>query len=349
MPSLSKFRPLLLAGLCLASLGPVQAGDFDDAAVMRIDYPAWFKDSFLDLPEDIQDARDAGKQGMMILFTTEGCSYCAQFIRTSLNDPAIEASLRANFDVIGLEIFSDAEMIAPDGSAERVKSFAKSAGAGFAPTVLFYGENGEPLYRGVGYHDPERFAAVLRDLNPDQASSTELSAKTEAPPADATATYALADDSMFRRPPYALDRSQFAAERPLLVIFESDTCKDCARFHQEVLKQPDVRDLLERFEVVRLDAADKDTPLLKPDGEAATPADWWAETGFEEQPALLFIDEQGQEVLRTDALVLRQRMINSLLYVLERAYEKDWTYQRFARSRALARMRDAQDSDDSSQ
>jgi hypothetical protein len=36
--------------------------------------------------------------------------------------------------------------------------------------------------------------------------------------------------------------------------------------------------------------------------------------------------------------MLRQRMMNSLLYTLERAYEKQWSYQRFARSKALERL-----------
>lgn len=61
------------------------------------------------------------------------------------------------------------------------------------------------------------------------------------------------------------------------------------------------------------------------------------------QVLLVFFDEQGREVLRTDALVLRQRMLNSLHYVLERAYDQDWTYQRFARARALERINKARE------
>jgi hypothetical protein len=64
----------LLGCLLLANVGLGQAGDFDAAAIMHIEYPDWFKDSFLDLPEDIEEAREAGKDGLMILFTTQGCS-----------------------------------------------------------------------------------------------------------------------------------------------------------------------------------------------------------------------------------------------------------------------------------
>ena len=346
MSQRSLARDLLLGCLWLVAVGPAQAVEFNDATVMHIAYPDWFKETFFDLPEDIDEARAAGKQGVMILFTTEGCSYCAEFIRTSLGDPGLVARLQAQFDAIGLDIFSDMEMTAPDGTQERVKTFAKRAGAGFSPTVLFYGEGGALLYRGVGYHDPARFELVLDYLTEGDPSAESFAAFVRARKArseEAAADYRLASDPLFSAPPYALDRSQVAADRPLLVIFEADGCADCAQFHQQVLALPEVRELLARFDVVRLDADDEQTPVLKPDGEGTTPASWWVATGFSRQPALMFFDERGQEVLRTDALVIRQRMLNSLLYVLERAYAKDWTYQRFARSRALERINRAQE------
>ena len=102
--------------------------------------------------------------------------------------------------------------------------------------------------------------------------------------------------------------------------------------------------MLRRFEVVRLDAADDGTPLPTPDGSHVTPAAWFRQAAFTRVPALLFFDEQGNEVLKTDALILRQRMMNSLSYVLERAYEQGWTYQRYARTKGLEKRRDSTES-----
>ena len=42
---------------------------------MHIDYADWFEDSFLDLREDLAEASSEGKLGLMVPFTTEGCSY----------------------------------------------------------------------------------------------------------------------------------------------------------------------------------------------------------------------------------------------------------------------------------
>ena len=102
-----------------------------------------------------------------------------------------------------------------------------------------------------------------------------------------------------------------------------------------------MRSLLERFEVVRLDATDTETPVLAPDGRRTTPAAWYAAEGFSRVPALLFVDEAGNPVLRNDAVTERQRMLNMSGLVLDRKYVDGWTYQRYARSKAIERNREA--------
>ena len=327
--------------LSLVAIARAHAGDFKDDAVTHVGYPSWFKESFLDLQEDIAEAGADSKLGLMVLFTTEGCSYCAEFIRRSLGDERLAAKVRSHFDAVGLEIFSDAEMHDPQGNPMRVKRFAEREGAGFAPTLLFYGEDGDLLYRGVGYHAPERFELVLDYLiggHQARLSFRDYALAQTNQRAGARSSYRLRSDPMFSAPPYALDRSRMAAQRPLLVIFEADGCEECGQLHDEVLTLPEVRALLERFEVVRLDAQDAESPVVTPDGSRTNPAAWYAATGFSRLPAMLFFEEGGDQVLGSDALMLRQRMMNSLLYTLERAYEKQWSYQRFARSKALERL-----------
>jgi thioredoxin-related protein len=342
MNGLSGFRfGVVLVSAVLLCLGPAlpSAEEFDDSAVRHITYPDWFNDGFLDLREDLGAAVSEGKLGLMVLFTTEGCSYCDRFIRRSLGAPALAAKVQANFAAIGLEIFDDAEMTSPRGAVLPVKRFAEEEGAEFSPTLLFYGEGGERLLRVVGYQSPERFAIVLDYLLGGHHRSVSLRdfVGQRMRPAPSAAA-ALPADPLFAPPPYLLDRSRVPAERPLLVIFESPGCADCAAFHARVLALDEIRTELKKFEVVRLDGRDGATPVVMPDGGKATPARWFADTGFTREPGLLFFDERGREILRTDALVQRQRMLNSLHFVLERAYEKGWTYQRFARSKGAERL-----------
>ncbi len=340
-------KSLCRAGLCLFAIVAIQfrcgilaAQDFDDREVRHLDYPGWFNDAFLDLEEDLNDAIATKKLGLMVLFTTAGCSYCDLFIQRSLLDVDIASLVRTNFESIGLEMFDDSEITSPRGELMRVKQFAKEEGAEFSPTLLFYGRQGETLLKVVGYQSPERFKLILDYLIGQHYHSQALRnylQQRKVKGSRAQLPVELKHDLLFMRLPYALDRSRFSAGQPLLVIFEALGCKECEEFHSEVLASKEVRAALERFEVARFDVADDKTPVLSPDGRKLTPAVWYQQTAFTRVPALLFFDERGSEVLKTDALVLRQRMVNSLHYVLEGAYKKGWTYQRFARSRGIER------------
>jgi len=332
---------LIALALFLAGAASVPAADFNDAELAHIEYPNWFVDDpFSDLAEALGNAQSEGKRGLMVLWTTQGCSYCAAFIDKSLGNPAISARVQKNFASVGFEIFDDKEMTDPLGKQLPIKRFAELEGAGFAPTLAFYAADGTRVARTVGYLSPERFTAMLDYVIGERYRSETLpdyfrrvSRMAAAPAAGA----GIKDDPLFAGPPFALDRSRFPADRPLLVLFEQPACAECEDFHAGVLALPEVRDALSRFEVVRLDASDGKTPVLAPDGSRVDPASWFEITGFSRTPALLFFDENGNEVLKTDALVRRQRMMNSLNFVLERAYEKNWTYQRFARSKAIER------------
>ncbi len=341
----------LIGSLFLVAQAVAQAQDgktlqaesepFDDGAIHQVHYPDWFLESFLTLPDDAAAAAEAGKRGLFLFFTTQGCSYCHLFIEKSLRDPELSARLRQHFDSIGLEIFSDAEMTDFDGHETRVKAFALEQGVEFAPTLLFVDDQGQPLLRLTGYYSPERFSQALDYLTDSAWEGRSwreyLAAQAEAgdEARAVTSDEALRSDPLFAEPPFVLDRSRIAAERPLLVLFEEPDCARCARFHDQVLGDADIRERLRAFDVVRLRADDQQTPVLTPDGQRMRPADWYRTFGFTELPALVFFSEQGEPVLSTDALVLQSRMNNSIGFVIDRAYEQGWNYQRYARSRAL--------------
>jgi thioredoxin-related protein len=332
---------LFAAHAAFAPLHAHGAQGFDDSAISKVEYPDWFQAAdFMDLRDHLDEAGERGKRGLMLFFTTQGCSYCHLFLKKSLSDEEIVERVRGNFDVLGLEIFSDAELTSPDGETMPVKLFAKREGIQFAPSLLFYATDGEPLLRVTGYYEPARFERVLDYLVAGvdargpfhEWEREQLEAESQE-----QETQALIASPLFSPPPHALDRSRVAAAQPLLVIFERPGCGRCPQFHEEVLQDPEVASKLAAFEVVRLDASDEDTPVLRPDGTRSNGADWARELGFNAYPALLFVDEQGGEILATDALVLRGRMTNLLGLVADKAYAKGWTYQRYARKKALER------------
>ncbi len=312
---------------------------FNDGALMTLSYPDWFKESFLVLPEDAADAAADGKQGLFLFFTTQGCSYCHRFIQEVLRDPALSSRLREHFDSIGLEIFSDAEITAFDGEELRVKAFALNQGVEFAPTLLFVDSAGDPLLRLTGYYGPERFSQALDFVTTDRGEDLSWRDYLAAQREDGNETARpLRDDPLFVQPPYALDRTRMASDRPLLVLFEAAGCERCERFHDQVLSDAPTRERLAGFDVVRLDISDSKTPVMTPDGQSTTPSDWYRALAFTELPALVFFSETGEPVLETDGLVLKSRMGNAIGFVTDRAYEQGWSYQRYARTEALKKL-----------
>lgn len=159
----------LLLMLLISSFVPtLNAKDFDDRVIKHIKLPKWFKESpFIELDDDLKSAQEKGKKGLMLFFTTEGCSYCDRFINKALADPEISTMVQKNFDSIGMEIFNDADITSPTGESITAKKFAKDVGVQFSPSLIFYGENGKQLLKLVGYQSPERFKKILNFLDKD--------------------------------------------------------------------------------------------------------------------------------------------------------------------------------------
>lgn len=322
-------------------LGGIQAKDFDDSVSTGNNYPAWFKETlFYDLEENMQEAKSNGKKGMMIVFGTSGCSYCEEFIKKSLGNQELTSLVKTNFDSIAMEIFDDAEMVSPKGKSMSIKQFAKQEGVQFSPTLLFYDTDGRRVLKVTGYQSPERFKHILDFVTGKHYRIESLRDHFKHATKTANNTisnYQLKSDSLFSKPPYMLQRGHIKAQQPLLVLFEKESCAECQDFHEEVLTSKEVRKTLGEFEVVQINSTDNKTVIRAPNGRRTTPAKWFKRLEFSRLPALVLFNENGEKVLETDALVKRQRMMNSLNFVLERAYEKDWTYQRFARAKGIER------------
>lgn len=332
---------LNLIGLLLG-LAATPAYAFDDGAVTPFQHPAWFKQSFYDLRDDLDDARRAGKRGVALFFTTQGCAYCRRMLQTTFADPKFIGRMGAAFDVISLEMFADSEITDWRGDTLRIKRFAVREGAQFSPTLIFYDTDGRRLLRLVGYY-PARHLHLALDYLAEPSGSAQgfrawLTQRRQAERVAAADTADAAEDALFTPPPYQLDRSRFMAQQPLLVIFNARDCAACSDFREQVLGDPAIGEALGAFSVVYLDTRDTMTPLVTPDGKVTTPAAWHDELDLTRLPGLVWFDERGDIVLKTDALVLKARFTNALSYVKDRAYARGWTFQRYARTKSLQRL-----------
>jgi thioredoxin-related protein len=320
--------------LFLASV--LSAKDFDDSEFQHITYPDWFIDnSFKDLSDDLETAIADGKKGLMVMFTTQGCSYCKMFLKVSLGNPRIARAVQRNFDSLGLEIFDDVEMTHPDGSPTRVKHFAVNEGAAIAPTLLFYGPDGKRFLKLVGYKSPEHFENIISFIEHRKSGEKFRDyLKRKAIEPVAKTDYQLKSDALFLQPPLKLEAGH---NKPLLVLFEANDCLECSNFHNDVLALPEIRQQLENFNVARLDARNSKTLVTTPSGEKVTPQQWYKNTDLIQLPALVFFGDNGEFVTQTDSITRRQRMLNLMGLILDKKYKEGWNYQRYARSKAIER------------
>ena len=308
---------------------------FADDASVRTKYPTWFKTSFYDLPEDLNEAREAGKQGIMLFISAERCSYCQAFMDTSLKDPQLQQRLRTNFDVIGMDIFDDSEMVALNGKEYRIKHFVLAARASNTPTLMFFGENGRLLARVVGYYPPKRFGLLLDYLESEayrEQHFRDYLAQRQKPGQEATP---ITRDTLSETPPHMLDRTGVPADRPLMVVFENVGCEPCQRFHRRVLADKSIRRLLKEFHLVQLDANEVGQKLVTPSGAAMTPNVWYRELDLSYFPAVLFFDEEGKEITRLDSEILRFRMEGTLQMVLDGVAANEAQLQRWRRAKVI--------------
>ena len=142
---------LLLATFCAASATLAvddfekfgELDTFEDAPLEDpISMPPWFKLSFLDLSEDLEDAIGNGKQGLMVYFGQKYCSYCKQLLEGNFGKLDILAYTQKHFDAIGIDIHGQREVTALDGSQWNERSFSVRKNVDFTPTLIFIDKNG---------------------------------------------------------------------------------------------------------------------------------------------------------------------------------------------------------------
>jgi thioredoxin-related protein len=333
--------PALLVLLCLLVAGGVSAKtdplNFDDLPLENLlEYPSWFKKSFLELDEDLAEAVADGKRGIAVYFGQKRCAYCKMLLDVNFQTPDIVRYTREHFDVIPIDIWSPEEVTTPSGETMTQRDYSLSLGTNFTPSLVFYDADGKIALRLRGYYPPYQFRAALEyvaDAHYQRESFATYMAR-----GDQTLRFEAEDmveQPFFSPPPYNLDRSRFPAELPLVVFFEQGNCHACDILHTQPLQRKVIRDLFGRFESIQLNMW-AETPVVKPDGTRSTAREWARELGIFYAPSIVFFDEDGDEIIRVDSVVHLFRLRNVLNYVLTRGYLAEPNFLRWsARTRRI--------------
>ncbi len=208
--------------------------------------------------EDLNEARKAGKRGIIVFFSQQSCNHCQAFIDTTLSEPATKHRVQKDYVVIGLDIFNDLELTQIDGTVTTIKDYAETSRARLTPTLIFYGIEDVPLVKIIGLYPPEKFNQVLDYIDTGAYQKIKLNQYLRERAASSTAQNQSieVDTTLFAKPPYDLNRVNNKVTRPLLVVYDSPHCNTCARFHKRVLGDSEVRRLLKNYDAVQLDMSD---------------------------------------------------------------------------------------------
>lgn len=293
--------------------------------------PDWFKESFLDLREDVQEAAAQNKR-VMLYFYQDGCPYCAKLLKDNFGNLQIEKKVRRHFDVIAINLWGDREVVSLDGQATTEKQFAESLKVQYTPTLLFLDEQGKVVVRLNGYYEPDKFDVVLNYIAGKHEKEMKLSAYYKQHRAAAGAGK-LNDEPFFLHHPLKLADNRKQSWRPLLVLFEQPKCKPCDELHQDSFRREPVVLALSAFDVAQVNL-DSDEPLQTPDGRVMLARQWAEELGLQYAPGMVYFDSDGKEVFRSEAWLKAFHLHAVLDYVATGAYRHQPNFQRFVQHRA---------------
>ena len=329
---------LLLAALLCCSLltnnvsaneTSAERGEFLGA--MDTVYPDWFKVSFMELEEDVAEAAAEGKR-LMLLFHQDGCPYCNAFVEKNLAQKDIEETLKTKFDVIEFNMWGDREVVSVNGEVFTEKNFAKALNVQFTPSILFLTEEGQLSLRLNGYYDPDRFRValdyVINKMESKQSFTDFVAANTSN-----TSSKALVSREYFAGS--ASDIHSRKSDKPMLLMFEQGSCKNCETLHDTILSKAQSQELLDKFDIYQIDMWGRKT-FKTPDGKETTGRDWSKALGVNYAPTLILYAPDGTEVIRTETFFKTFHVQSVMDYVQSGAWQEEPSLQRYLSARADA-------------
>ncbi len=300
------------------------------------EFPDWFKESFLDIPEDVAEAA-AGGRHVILYFHTKGCPYCYKMIEENFKHSPYTGFLRESFDVIAIDLKGDKEIAFNDQLSLSEKELARHIEVRFTPTVLFLDDDNRTVLRLNGYRSVSAFEHALRFVHEKAYRHTTLSEYVESRRPEPV--YRLRDHPDF----VDSDDLSALANEPLLVLFEDSTCDECDALHDNILGLEQTREILAGFTVVRLDAH-SEAPLVDVKGRRTTPKQYAIALGLTYRPGVVMFD-RGREIMRIDGMRRTFHFQQALRYVAERHYESYPQYRDYARARQERLLGSGQDID----
>lgn len=273
--------------------------------------PNWFKNSFLDISEDIEEAQEKNKH-FMVFMNLEGCPYCARMLKENFSTENKTSNfIKKYFDVINIDVKGSREIAWDEDTTVTEKELAQKLKIQYSPTILFFNYDKEVVVRVNGYRNTTDFKYILEYVQGkhyENLTLTEYLNKIEK-----KELYTLKDNKLFTK-----TKDLSAINTPLAVVFEDGSCSQCEYFHDRLLKEESVVKEISKFTVVRLDA-NSDEKIIDTQGNKISPKQWALDINLDYRPGILLYNDK-KLISTVDALLYPFHFKELLRYVSGKHY-----------------------------
>ena len=166
-----QFTTFAAAGMAAAAVLPKTPAIGAELSDDGLHIQDWFIDSFLELPDDLATAGEAGKN-FAVIFEQRGCPFCEKTHKVNFAHAKIRAFIPENFDVLQLNLHGSREVVDFDGEALEERALARKWLVNFTPTIVFFPRDGGAVAgksgragevaRLPGYFRPFTFMQMFR-------------------------------------------------------------------------------------------------------------------------------------------------------------------------------------------
>lgn len=275
-------------------------------------HPEWFKESFLDIAEDVEEAAEEGKH-VILFMHLNGCPYCNKMSEENFKHSVDSEFIQQHFDVIAINIKGDREVAFNEEITLTEKALADLVKVNYTPTTVFLNQENQVVLKLNGYRSVEKFGHALRYVQEKKYTEMKLADYVEQQ--QVPSRYPL-----YAHPLFAELTDLSGIDTPLAILFEDNGCDACDALHEGHLKNPAITQLLEKMTVVRLDA-NSTAAITDVAGNPTTPKAYAKQLGLTYRPGIVLFD-RGTEIRRIDGLLYSFHFEEVLRYVAERHYEQ---------------------------
>ncbi len=310
------------------------------------EHPAWFKQSFLDLSEDLEDA-NANNKIIFLYFYQDGCPYCKKLLEVNFTDKGIVNKMKQHYEILEINIWGDRPVTLMDGSEITEKEFARQVKVMFTPTLIALDPQGKPMLRMNGYYAVDKFTLVLDYLLLKKQQL--VSGAKKIPTFKEYYQQQQTKKKMVKKKPGLFtenfivktsDLKQLieTSKRPVMILFEQSDCAECKELHGDVFRRLPVYQKLKQYTITQVDI-NSSQPITTPNGQKMAQKEYARTLNIQYTPSIYFYQPgqkgaEHQPVFKAEAYLKSFHMQVLLDYVLQQGYLSEPEFQRYVQDYA---------------